>query len=326
MPIRSSLWPDSDEGRTFDPQAFTKGFHNSARAGGTYVITYDAADTISSPAGHRISEVEQNRLRARVTTMLIDLRNSGDSYPNVTTELVQAAFVRQPLPVYKRADRLLRRLANVTQDLGEYIDLSPQACEAACAWSESISWQEVVFLLRFLVEKGWVQAGTFENNRFKGWVTVEGYSRVEEVQVNVDSSQAFVAMWFHEDMDDAYNKGIEPAIRNTGYIPLKINEKPDVDKIDDEIIGEIRRSRFVVADFTHGERGARGGVYYEAGFAYGLGLHVVRSCHKKIVDKNKLHFDVRQHYHVVWETADELREGLEKRIRALLGQGPNRNH
>ena len=81
----------------------------------------------------------------------------------------------------------------------------------ACAWSESINWQEIAFLLRYLVEKGWVQAGTFENNRFKGWVTVEGYSRVEEVQVNVDSSQVFVAMWFHEEMDDAYNKGIEPA-------------------------------------------------------------------------------------------------------------------
>ena len=99
----------------------------------------------------------------------------------------------------------------------------------------------------------------------------------------------------------AYNRGIRPAIENTGYEAFKINDKPDVDKIDDEIIGEIRRSRFLVADFTHGEKGARGGVYYEAGFAYGLGLHVVRSCHKKIVDENELHFDVRQHYHVVWK-------------------------
>ena len=47
-----------------------------------------------------------------------------------------------------------------------------------------------------------------------------------------------------------------------------------MDKIDDEIIGEIRRSRFLVADFTHGDKGARGSVYYEAGFAYGLGLPV----------------------------------------------------
>ena len=129
-------------------------------------------------------------------------------------------------------------------------------------------------------------------------------------------------MWFDPSMEEAYNRDIQPAIENTGYNPFKINDKPDVDKIDDEIIGEIRRSRFVVADFTHGDKGARGGVYYEAGFAYGMGLPVVRSCHKDIIDKDELHFDVRQHYHVVWETPDELREGLENRIRALMGEGP----
>ncbi len=325
MPQRS-LWPENDEGSTFNTHAFATGFGNSTRAGGPYIIDSNAVDTITFPAGRRISEVDQDRLRARVTTMLIDLRNSGDSYPNVTAELVQAAFSRQPLPVYKRADRLLRLLANVTPEVGELVVISPQDCEAACAWSESLNWQEVLFLLRYLVERGWVQAGTLQNNGFKGWVTVEGYSRIEEVQTDVDSSQAFVAMWFDQSMDEAYSKGIEPAILNTGYSPLKINDKADVDKIDDEIVGEIRRSRFVVADFTHGEKGARGGVYYEAGFAYGLGLHVVRSCHRKIVDENELHFDVRQYYHVVWETADELRDGLEKRIRALIGQGPNRNH
>ena len=153
-------------------------------------------------------------------------------------------------------------------------------------------------------------------------VTIDGYSRIADVETNIDSSQAFVAMWFDSTMDEAYDKGIRPAIENTGCEPFKIDEKPDVDKIDDEIIGEIRRSRFLVADFTHGARGARGGVYYEAGFAYGLGLPIVRSCRKDIVDKNELHFDVRQHYHVVWETVDELRDGLEKRIRALIGQRP----
>ena len=158
---------------------------------------------------------------------------------------------------------------------------------------------------------------------FNGLVTVEGYSRIEETQVNADLSQAFVAMWFDDSMDEAYNRGIKPAIEGSGYKPFKINEKADVDKIDDEIIGEIRRSRFIVADFTHGAKGARGGVYYEAGFAYGLGLPVIRSCRKDIIDNNELHFDVRQHYHVFWETPDQLRDGLEQRIRALIGEGPN---
>ena len=41
-------------------------------------------------------------------------------------------------------------------------------------------------------------------------------------------------------------------------------------KIDDEIVAEIRRSKFIIADFSHGSDGARGGVYFEAGFAHGL--------------------------------------------------------
>ena len=121
-------------------------------------------------------------------------------------------------------------------------------------------------------------------------------------------------------MNNVYEEGIERAIKNTGYKPMRIDKKPNVNKIDDEIIAEIRRSRFLIADFTHGQDGARGGVYYEAGFAHGLGIPVIFSCRKDIIDK--LHFDTRQYYHIVWENPEQLRDGLEKRILALIGQGP----
>ena len=103
---------------------------------------------------------------------------------------------------------------------------------------------------------------------------------------------------------------------------MRIDRKPDVNKIDDEIIAEIRRSRFLVADFTHGEDGARGGVYYEAGFAYGLDLPVIYSCRKD--KEKKLHFDTRQYYHILWGTPEELRDSLAQRIEAFIGAGPNK--
>ena len=151
-------------------------------------------------------------------------------------------------------------------------------------------------------------------------VTVDGYRHVQKNITNADSRQAFVAMWFGEEMDPIYEEGIEKAIKNTGYKPLRIDRKEDVNKIDDEIIAEIRRSRFVVADFTQGEDGARGGVYFEAGFATGLGIPVIYSCRKDKIDQ--LHFDTRQYHHIVWKTAEELRDQLEKRILALIGEGP----
>ena len=160
------------------------------------------------------------------------------------------------------------------------------------AWSESSKWEEVRFFIDYLEEQGWIAVTSGGGESVQVKVTIKGYSHIADVAVSRDLSQAFVAMWFSDEMNEPYEKGIRPAIEQLGYKPLKIDDKPDVDKIDDEIIGEIRRSRFLVADFTHGAKGARGGVYYEAGFAYGLGLPVVRSCRRDIIDHNELHFDV----------------------------------
>ena len=100
--------------------------------------------------------------------------------------------------------------------------------------------------------------------------SVDGHSQVAAKQENVNTSQGFVAMWFDDSMTEAYEKGIQPAIEDAGYKAMRIDQKEHANKIDDEIIAEIRRSRFIVADFSHGGDGARGGVYYEAGFAHGL--------------------------------------------------------
>ena len=50
-------------------------------------------------------------------------------------------------------------------------------------------------------------------------VTVEGYRRIAEQKVNLSSDQAFVAMWFDDSMNEVRDKGILPAIWNTGYRP-----------------------------------------------------------------------------------------------------------
>ena len=127
-------------------------------------------------------------------------------------------------------------------------------------------------------------------------------------------------MWFDKSMNEVCRVGIEPGIREAGYRALRIDREEYIDKIDDRIVAEIRRSRFLVADFTQGRGGARGGVYYEAGFAYGLGIPVFYTCHADLVEC--LHLDTRQYNHILWKTPDELRESLRNRIRRVLGDGP----
>jgi nucleoside 2-deoxyribosyltransferase len=83
-------------------------------------------------------------------------------------------------------------------------------------------------------------------------------------------------------------------------------------------LSEIRRSRFVVADFT----GHRGGVYFEAGFAMGLGLPVFWTCRKDGLAG--LHFDVRQYNCIDWDDPADLATRLRFRIEAVIGKGPKR--
>jgi hypothetical protein len=61
-------------------------------------------------------------------------------------------------------------------------------------------------------------------------------------------------------------------------------------------------------------------VYFEAGFALGLGLPVIPTCHADQI--NKLHFDIRHLNTLLWNTPEDLLESLSKRIVAILGTGP----
>jgi nucleoside 2-deoxyribosyltransferase len=113
-------------------------------------------------------------------------------------------------------------------------------------------------------------------------------------------------------MNELYEKGIAPAIAAAGYKPKRIDENVAPVKICDDIILEIRRSCFIVADVTE----QRQGVYFEAGFALGLGLSVIWTVRGDNVDK--LNFDTRQYRHIVWSTPEGLRAELQARIEANI--------
>ena len=135
------------------------------------------------------------------------------------------------------------------------------------------------------------------------------------------SRQGFVAMWFDGSMDSVYESGIKPALEAAGYEACRIDREEFVGGVVDEIMAEIRKSRFLVADFTTSpESGARGGVYFEAGFAYGLNIPVFLTCRKDRTEA--VHFDIGHLNRLEWETPEVLRVKLQNRIEAVLGRGP----
>lgn len=228
-------------------------------------------------------------------------------------ETLQAAEESRPPALMHRVERVLRALYKRFPPGFEFS--SSDAYElVAVGWCRNSG--EARYLLEAVLcgELQYVEhrsSGAFRITP-KGFLFLEGAFESE-------THVGFCAMWFNTDVFPLWVDVIEPAIRSAGYDPLRIDNKEHNGKIDDEIMASIRASRFVVSDFT----GNRGGVYYEAGFAHGLGLPVIFMCR----EGDELHFDVRQYNCIFWSSdkLDEARERLKNRILATLGQGPLRS-
>ena len=227
------------------------------------------------------------------------------------------------LTVGEKAERVLIRLAHKFPKPGQWLDLSGGAHTEAKAVGRISEDNELRFLMReFLSEEmglllhNQTQIGLFTEESYK--ISPKGWAYLDSLRHGNPNSQiGFIAMWFDKEVDDAH-LAIEKGIRNAGYAPLRIDRKEHNNKIDDEIVANIRRSKFLVADFTR----HRGGVYFEAGLAMGLGLPVIWLCRES--DLKDAHFDTRQYNHIPWqpEKLAELSEALKNRIEATIGRGP----
>ena len=296
---------------------------DSPRAGGQYFCTRRASIELASNT--------DPSLKARLTSWLIEQRQLGEQCPKITPETIEDAKLRRDLPVRERADKLLRYFVQLEPHVGgRFFSFQKRPADDPSvlnmlAWSEcrtNEQEEELEFLDKYLQNQDWTVV--FNNGHCH--LTVDGHAHLEELKrAGTDSSQAFVAMWFDNSMKAVRGEGIEPAVKDAGYKPMVIDQKEHVNKIDDEIIAEIRRSRFVIADFTHGDKGARGSVYYEAGFAHGLNKTVIFTCKESVLPD--LHFDIRQYNHIVWteEKLQDLRSKLSKRISAVVGDGPGKS-
>jgi hypothetical protein len=235
--------------------------------------------------------------------------NENQGYTIYPYSLDALQSIKTP-PFAERADKLLLKLEKITKYAGQDITIS----KSCISWGWFLNNEELGETLRFLSDcKRLVQrhADVFR-------IAPAGWEHLEKLkQVNADSQQGFVAMWFDNTMQEAYDIAISEGIVDAGYKPHKVDLREHNDKIDDEIITQIRRSRFVLADFT----GQRGGVYFEAGFGKGLGLEVFWTCRKDDIDN--LHFDIRQYNCIDWESdkLTEFRKRITNRIESVIGKG-----
>jgi nucleoside 2-deoxyribosyltransferase len=294
-------------------------FWDSPRAGGRYAITGSA---------YAISRSLDDNEKALLTAWLCNQRRAGQEYPRISADVISAIKTFRRLTTTERIERALLYF-NDTLRVGEKLTIlmgpttntDERAGYSLAAITECRTKEELIAFLQLLVEMGLI-ADTGNKVSFRVYSpTARGWLRIDELVSKLpNTTQAFVAMWFNDATTKAYEDGIAPAIRDAGYQPARIDQKEHSNKIDDEIVAEIRRSKFLVADFTCEREKVRGGVYFEAGFAMGLGIPVIWTVRKDAL--NDVHFDTRQYNHIVWDTPESLRSQLSARIGAVIGDGP----
>ena len=229
------------------------------------------------------------------------------SYPMIKIQEILDAY---PKNVSNKLNRALCNLSKQTTYFGQQLDIDNSSLPILYALNTG----ELEAILNALKDNGYIKSsfdGIAGGHIIE--ITAKGYDRIYELEkVNPKSKQAFVAMWFDSSLGKAYTDGFEKAIKEAGYESKRIDREEFNNKIDDEIVAEIKRSKFLVADFT----GHRGGVYYESGFAHGLGIPVIFTCRKDCLED--AHFDTEHYNHIVWENEEELYKKLLNRIRATI--------
>lgn len=218
------------------------------------------------------------------------------------------------IPRYGVSDKqriVLQALERTSTYPGDHVDMSLEL-DFPIGWASSA--HEFEYLLRALTDRGLIDApGGFNNDSCTFVISPSGWNFLDELsRSSVDGNQAFIAMSFAKELTPAWEDGIKPAIEKAQFRAHRVDVEPHIERIDAKTIAEIKNSRFLVADVTD----QRQGVYFEAGYAMGLGLPVVWSVRED--DLEYVHFDTRQYNHIVWNTAADLQEKLYNLVSAVI--------
>jgi hypothetical protein len=228
-----------------------------------------------------------------------------------TTNWHDAATRHRNVSVSDKLEKLFQLLAKRCEVPGGQTRLMPPLDYPLIS---AKSWNEVYAYLGHLHDSGLIELSRLADGHVDCEVTVPGWQRLDPSrEAGGEPGTCFVAMWFTEEMENIYDVAIAPAIEHDNpYKAVKINRIAHNNQITDEIMARIRGCEFMVADFT----GQRGGVYYEAGFARGLGRTVIYTC--RADSFKEVHFDTSVMNHLVWSDAADLRRKLADHIAATI--------
>lgn len=309
---------------------------------GTYLLDgYTKHDSRLGKNKHLVSAWIRRQHKLGTEIPIVAIRSEGPE-PGIFDAITQIGL---PKTVNDRLDTLLKAYADIVQDdfrkiisSQQYLYLIPEVAVKDIG--------DIYGLNQLLNQLGYIQLqSSIRDSNLT--ITAKGWFHIEELKsAAIESNYAFIAMWYDSCTED-YRKSVIAAVKYCGYNPIIIDSVDYNDFIMNEVINLIRQSRFIIADLTclpeiddsdnpKVLQGVRGGVYWEAGLAFGLGKPVIQTCKKSDESKRRVHFDLDQYPTIYWEDSDlsfdirdirspitkpNFAEILANRILVLAGRG-----
>lgn len=250
---------------------------------------------------------------------------------------------QEHLNTLEKIDEIIKHCISVEakekkSGLSFYLDrrefTKPQGKFDAVPSGINIHESEAQFIRNLMVEMGFIDYKNEHNNRYSKYKTnvnladgssssidifylkAEGYKHAHKIAFTV-SNEFFVARKFDDDVKDTWKKVKQPLEEKTEFrmIDLQLSkEAHHNNNITFEIIAQIKKSKFLIADYTYNSPN----VYWEAGFAHGLGKEVIPCCKDEESHKENIRFDVKQFNFIYYKDANDLAKQLKDRINGRL--------
>lgn len=314
-------------------------FYSCRQCGQYIVLEFEESDNLTlSPGqrsrkhpGHKLSCMLRERFIRQQTPTFIQFHGGGRQYEPLamskgyTTCHINELLASFPRDAVEKIDRALLNLAAMVGDRpGGQLKLYLQNDKSIFFEPDE---DDVHYLLNALADapNRFIQYAPMSDGGRMLNITPTGWRRVRELTRSTGSKEepVFVAMAFgrHGTAQETiftwlFKNAFKKAVEHCGFEAKRADSEPHSDYIMNKVIGDIRAAPFVVADFTR----HRKGVYFEAGFARGLGKHVIHCC--KRTEFRRAHFDTSQISHILWSDEADLYRQLRQAIRAAIGTGP----
>ena len=323
----------------------------SARAGGRFVLEAEAAKKLGEVlaaakaaagdgAGNSASHSES--LKRALTNWIVE-HELRKTVATINTEvlgrvqhLIAGGEVRRAtgaaLSLRERGDRVLLLTDRLAPEFSEPLVLDVTLMTLAQAWSATATSEALWSVLRDLERRSCVDLTSrvsAEGPEQRLTLLPEGQEHLVALRKMTKPPQSqtlYAAQWHHGDAQAIFEQAIAPAAARYKLQALRLDRSKTGNRPLGEPLHAIRQARAVVVEMT-GEAKSMppGGLWFEAGFAAGLGVPILWTCRDDKGLRKALALEAASAPSGVlfWKTAEDLKMALEKRLEAVLAGGQN---